>query len=41
MKARGWSATVDKLWVCTPQVRGVLEKYAADYDTTLKVRPFY
>ncbi|MEZ0315070.1 MAG: hypothetical protein ACAI38_25140 [Myxococcota bacterium] len=36
--AQGWSAEVDKLWVCTPELRSALEFYAEKYDTTLKVR---
>ncbi len=41
LQAQGWSAEVDKLWVCTPELRSTLEMYAEKYDTTLKVRVLY
>ena len=41
LKAAGWSAEVDKLWVCTPELRSTIELYAQKYDTTLKVRTLY
>jgi hypothetical protein len=41
LKAEGWSAEVDKLWVCTPELRSTLELYAEKYDTTLKVRALF
>ncbi len=39
--ARGWHATLDKLWVTTPELREALEDYARDHDPTLKIRTIY
>ncbi len=39
--AEGWSAEVDKLWVCTHELREALQIYADKYDTTLKVRALF
>lgn len=41
MLSRGWHATIDKLWVTTPELREALEQYARDYDPTLKIRTIY
>lgn len=41
LKADGWSAQVDKLWVTTPELRSTIEMYATQYDPTLKVRALY
>jgi hypothetical protein len=41
IRAAGWHANIDKVWVVTPELREALEQYAHEMDPSLKVRTIF